>query len=204
MDRSSPTSQGYKLESQIRETYGYVIYTKICHEKFTKRLLSVNNKIKIWQIILSSITTGSFILSLISDEQLSGIIGSGLSLSLLILNTFVKNFDIVEDTQKHQIACNQLWEIGEEYVSLLTDFESLTREEILSRRDLLQKRTAAVYSNSPKINAKSCKDAKKEYKKLEDRCFTEKEIDAMLPLSIRRKNREAAETKPSEINNLKE
>ena len=190
MDRSSSTSQGYKLESQLRESYGNVIYTKICHEKFTKRLLSINNKIKIWQIILSSITTGSFIFTTISDEKISAVIGSGLSLCLLILNTFVKNFDIVENTQKHQSACNQLWEIGEEYVSLLTDFELLSQEDILSKRDRLQKKSAAVYSNSPKIDAKSCKAAKKEYKKLEDHSFTEKEIDAMLPFSIRRRSRE--------------
>ncbi len=194
MDRNSPNSQGYKLESQLRESYGNVIYTKICHDKFSKRLLSLNNKIKIWQIILSSVTTGSFVLSLISDEQLSGIIGSALSLSLLILNTFVKNFDIVENTQKHQMASNQLWEIGEEYISLLTDFESLSQEEIVARRDQLHKKTAAVYHNSPKIDAKSCKEAKKEYKRLEAQSFTEKEIDAMLPYSIRRRNREMIES----------
>lgn len=37
MDRNSQTSQGYKLESQIREAYGRVTYTQTCHDKFINR-----------------------------------------------------------------------------------------------------------------------------------------------------------------------
>ena len=44
MERSSRTSQGYKLESQIREAYGRVTYTQTWHEKKIKRLLIINEK----------------------------------------------------------------------------------------------------------------------------------------------------------------
>ncbi len=188
MDRSSQDSPGYKLESQIRLSYGKVIYSQTCHERIIKRLLSINSKIKIWQIILSSITTGSFVLTAISNEKISGIVGSLLSMCLLLLNTFVKNFEIAENASKHQKASDALWDIKEKYISLLTDFEHLSQEEIISKRDMLQKETSSIYKNAPRTDARSARDARKALKKLEDSAFTDKDIDAMLPSSIRRKS----------------
>lgn len=189
MERSSRTSQGYKLESQIREAYGRVTYTETCHEKKIKRLLVINENIKIAQIVLSAMTTGSFVVTLISDEKISAIVGSSLSLILLILNAYVKNFNLTEMAQEHQKASDLLWKIREEYVSLLTDFEVLNMDEIMEKRDELQNRTAEVYSNSPRTDSKSYKEAQKALKTEEEQTFSEKEIDVMLPNSIRRCNR---------------
>lgn len=189
MERSSRASQGYKLESQIREAYGRVTYTQTCHEKKIKRLLIINENIKIAQIILSAMTTGSFVVTLISDEKISAMVGSSLSLILLILNTYVKNFNLTEMAQEHQKASDLLWKIREEYVSLLTDFEILDMSEIMEKRDELQNRTAEVYSNSPRTDSKSYKEAQKALKTEEEQTFSEKEIDVMLPNSIRRCNR---------------
>lgn len=189
MERSSRASQGYKLESQIREAYGRVTYTQTCHEKKIKRLLIINENIKIAQIVLSAMTTGSFVITLISDEKISAMVGSCLSLILLILNAYVKNFNLTEMAQKHQKASDLLWKIREEYVSLLTDFEILNMDEIMGKRDELQNRTAEVYSNSPRTDSKSYKEAQKALKTEEEQTFSEKEIDVMLPNSIRRCNR---------------
>lgn len=189
MERNSRASQGYKLESQIREAYGRVTYTQTCHEKRIKRLLIINENIKIVQIVLSAMTTGSFVVTLISDEKISAIVGSSLSLILLILNTYVKNFNLTEIAQEHQKASDLLWKIREEYVSLLTDFEILDMSKIMEKRDELQNRTAEVYSNSPRTDGKSYKEAQKALKTEEEQTFSEKEIDVMLPNSIRRCNR---------------
>ena len=45
MERNSRNSQGYKLESQIREAFGKVVYTETCHNKIINRLL------KLWGIM---------------------------------------------------------------------------------------------------------------------------------------------------------
>ena len=90
MERNSQASQGYKLESQIREAYGRVTYTQTCHDKMIKRFLSLDENIKIAQIILSAITTGSFLVTIISDEKLSATLGAVLSLILLILIPMLK------------------------------------------------------------------------------------------------------------------
>ena len=189
MERNSPNSQGYKLESQIREAYGRVTYTQTCHDKFINRVISLNDQIKIWQIILSAITTSGFIVAIFSDNKVASILGARVSLVLLILNTYTKNFNLIESAQEHKSASDLLWKIREEYVSLLTDFEILEIEEIMRKRDELQERTATVYSNSPRTDAKSYAAAQKSLKCEEEQTFSDEEIDNMLPNSIRRCNR---------------
>lgn len=189
MERNSPNSQGYKLESQIREAYGRVTYTQTCHDKFINRVISLNDQIKIWQIILSAITTSGFIVAIFSDNKVASILGALVSLVLLILNTYTKNFNLIESAQEHKSSSDLLWKIREEYVSLLTDFEILEIEEIMRKRDELQERTATVYSNSPRTDAKSYAAAQKSLKCEEEQTFSDEEIDNMLPNSIRRCNR---------------
>lgn len=190
MDRNSQISQGYILESQIREAFGKVTYTQTCHDKIIKRLLKRNEAIKISQIILSAMTTGSFLITIISNESITAILGAILSFFLLILNTYSKNNNLVEIAQKHQKAADLLWKIREEYITLLTDFEVLDIKNIMSKRDELINRTSEVYSNSPRTDNKSYIAAQKALKTEEEQTFSEKEIDVMLPNSIRRSNRE--------------
>lgn len=189
MERSSRVSQGYKLESQIREAYGRIVYTFTCHNKIVQRMLSKNEKIKILQIVLSALTTGGFIVTIIADEKIAGILGALISISLLILNAYTKNFDLVETAQSHQKAADALWIIREEYVSLLTDFELLDDATVMAKRDELQNRTAEIYAQSPRTDSKSYAAAQRALKTEEEQTFSDDEIDVMLPNSIRRKNR---------------
>ncbi|AIY06646.1 hypothetical protein Plano_2681 [Planococcus sp. PAMC 21323] len=124
-----------------------------------------------------------------SYEVIASIVGAVISIALLILNAYTKNFDLVETAQSHQKAADALWKIREEYVSLLTDFDLLESTDVMERRDDLQNRTAEIYAQSPRTDAKSYKEAQKALKTEEEQTFSEKEIDVMLPNSIRRENR---------------
>ena len=189
MKRNSKDSQGYKLESQIREAYGRVTYTQTCHDKSINTLLKRNDTIQLWQIILSALTTSGFIIAIFSDDAIASYLGALVSLALLFLNTYTKNFNLTESAGEHKSASDLLWKIREEYVSLLTDFELLVAEEIMKKRDNLQNRTSEVYTNSPRTDAKSYAAAQKALKIDEEQTFSEQEIDVMLPNSIRRNNR---------------
>lgn len=190
MERNSRNSQGYKLESQIREAYGRVTYSQTCHDKFINRTVKLEDGIKVAQIVLSAITTSGFVVAIFSDDNIASILGAIFSLALLILNTYIKNFDLSGIAQEHKKASDLLWKIREEYVSLLTDFEMLDSNDIRNKRDELQERTSEVYSNSPRTNAKSYTVAQKALKTEEEQTFSEAEIDIMLPNSIRRCNRQ--------------
>lgn len=76
MERNSLASQCYKLESQIREAYGRVVYSLTSHNKIVQRLLSQNNRIKVWQIVLSALTTGSFLATILSSKVIAGVVGA--------------------------------------------------------------------------------------------------------------------------------
>ena len=189
MDRNIPSSQGYRLESQIREAFGKVMYTTTCHDKIIARFIRYNSIIKVSQIILSAITTSGFVVAIWHDSQFANLLGAFVSLALLILNTYAKNIDLVAAAQEHKIASDQLWKIREEYVSLLTDFEMLSSENIMKIRDELQNRTHKVYCTSPRTDARSYRLAQKALKTDEEQTFSDEEIDIMLPGAIRRCNR---------------
>lgn len=193
MERNSHNNQGYKLESQLREAFGRVVYTQTCHNKIAERLTRRENNIKVAQIVLSAMTTGGFITTIVCDDTAVKIIGSIISFLLLIFNSYTKNFNLIEKAESHKNAANLLWKVREEYVSVLTDFEMLDIDKIISIRDDLQNRTYEIYKSSPKTDKKSYLQAQKSLKTEEEQTFSEKEIDVMLPNSIRRENRKYKE-----------
>lgn len=193
MERNSKNSQGFKLESQLREAYEKIVYTYTCHNKKATRLLKLNDNIKVWQIVLSALSTGGFITTIIFNDTLVKIIGAVISFLLVIVNSYTKNFNLVGEANEHIKTANLLWKIREEYISLLIDFEILSVEEIMVKRDELQNRTFEVYSSSLSTDKKSYKEAQKSLKTEEEQTFSEKEIDVMLPSSIRRETREFKE-----------
>ena len=193
MERNSKNSQGFKLESQLREAYGKIVYTYTCHNKKATRLLKLNDNIKVWQIVLSALSAGGFITTIIFNDTLVKIIGAVISFLLVIVNSYTKNFNLVGEANEHIKTANLLWKIREEYISLLIDFEILSVEEIMVKRDELQNRTFEVYSSSLSTDKKSYKEAQKSLKTEEEQTFSEKEIDVMLPSSIRRETREFKE-----------
>ena len=69
MERNSRNSQGYKLESQIREAYGRVTYSQTCHDKFINRTIALEERIKIAQIVLSAVTTSGFVVAIFSKDR---------------------------------------------------------------------------------------------------------------------------------------
>ncbi len=175
-----------KLESQIREAYGKVMYTQIAHAKMVERMVKEDKIIKFVQIILSALTTGGFITAIIFNENLASIIGALLSTILLIFSSLTKNFNFVDDAKRHSDASNLLWKIREEYVSLLVDFDKISYEEIIKKRNELQERTYEVYSTYPQTDAKSYEQARNSIKNEEAQTFSEEEIDLILPNSVRR------------------
>jgi SMODS and SLOG-associating 2TM effector domain family 4 len=139
------------LEGQLRECFGRVVYSHKTHEKCADILLSRLGKIKLWQIILSAITTGGFIAAVLDTNKAGAIAGVIVSTSLLVLNAYTKNFDLGELAQKHKQAANDLWIIREKYLSLITDLRMGEKplERLQQERDGLLQELHAVYTGAP-------------------------------------------------------
>lgn len=176
------------LESQIRECFGRVVYSHKTQEKCADIVLKLHKRLKLLLIIISAIVTTSLLIKLFGDQEWALMVGVILSTILFGLNTYMKDYDLGEISQKHSNAANELWDIRETYLSMLTDIKAdqLSINQIISQRDELQKRLFNIYSGSPRTNFKAYKEASKALKINEELTFSDKEIDAFLPKELRR------------------
>lgn len=176
------------LEGQLRENYGRVVYSHKTHEKCADILLERLSSLKIWQIILSALTTGSFISTFLGSGDLGISIGIVVSTVLLILNSYTKNYDLGELAQKHKQAANEIWLIREKYLSLLTDLAMGDNEleDLKERRNKLLNNLHSVYAGSPSTTFDAYKKAQKALKTQEDMTFSDEEIDAFLPKELKK------------------
>jgi hypothetical protein len=176
------------LEAQLRDCFGRVVYSHKTHEKCAELLLSRLATIKLWQIILSAVTTGGFVASALGSGRLGALIGIVVSTVLLILNAYAKNYDLGELGQKHRQAAAELWLVREKYLSLLTDLRAGTGSlgELQARRDALLEELQKVYSGAPGTTFSAYRKAQAALQRQEEMTFKDDEIDAFLPLALRR------------------
>lgn len=182
------------LEGQLRESFGRVVYSHKTHEKCADILISLHNKIKISQIVLSALVTGGLISSLFEFEflmpwkQIGIFVTVILSTALLVLNSYTKDYDLGAIAQKHRQAGSDLWMVREKYLSLLIDLrtKAISCDEIRTRRDNLIEELHAVYQGAPSTNWRAYRAAQKALRELEDMTFSDDEIDAFLPKELKR------------------
>lgn len=179
------------IEGQLRECYGRVVYSHKTHEICADLLLEKNACIKLWQIVLSALTTGGVISIFFGTEAWGAAISTVFSTALLVINSYTKDYDLGEIAEKHRQAGAELWIIREEYLSLLTDIRmgDVSLESIRQRRDDLLKLLHAAYSGAPSTNFKAYMEAQNALKNLEDMTFSDDEVDAFLPKELKRNSR---------------
>lgn len=180
-------SQVKILLSQIRECYGRVVWTHKTQEKCADIIWERHKWIKIIQIALSAITTTGILVAVFGENQPVGLVAAIFSALLFGLNTYTKDYDLGEIAQKHTVAANNLWDIRERYLSLITDIHSdiLSVEQIRKRRDELQDDLLNVYKGSPRTISKAYKKATKALNLNEEMTFNDQEIDNLLPKELR-------------------
>ena len=174
------------LYNQIEEAYGKVVYTYTTQVIHAGRLHTKYTALKWGQLILSAVSTGGFIGVLISNQILLTWLGGICSTILLVLTAYFKDSDLSAIYKLHLDTSNKLWLLREQYLSLLTDFPTLPREDVVSRRDDLQERVAAVYASAPLTDNKSYSLAQKALKENESQFFSRQESNKMLPETLRK------------------
>ena len=174
------------LYNQIEEAYGKVAYTYTTQVIHAGRLHKRNTTLKWCQLALSAVSTGGFIGTLITNQILLTWVGGICSTILLVLTAYFKDTDLSAIHKKHLDTSNQLWLLREQYLSLLTDFATLTREEVVKRRDDLQLQVAKVYNAAPLTDNKSYTMAQKALKENESQFFTQEELNKLLPVALRK------------------
>lgn len=181
-------SQVDVLESQIRECYGRVVWTHKTHEKCADILNRRHGRIKLWQILLSALITTGILVAVFGDSKLIGVLSALLAFLLTVLNTYIKQYDLGGIAQKHSEAALSIWNVRENYLSLLTDIKAglVTVDEIRGRRDQLQNDLQEIFKGAPRTISKAYNEATKGLKLKEELTFSDREIDMLLPTSLRK------------------
>ena len=151
-----------RLIKQIYDAAGNVVYTYSAHWIIAKRLERQANTIKIVQIVLTALSTGGFLTSLIAGIPYLSWVGGFTSAIALGLNLYSLNFKLPDEIKVHTDAANALWDAREEYKSLIIDSELLTTEEIRERRDSITKTVSSINKMYPGTDNKSFAKAQKE------------------------------------------
>lgn len=193
MDHSSPAETVRPdeleiLDSQIRELFGRTAYSHKTHEKCADIYLGRLKNLKLWQIILSALTTGTLLVSLFGEGKPATLIAAVLSSILLMLTSYSKDYDLGALAQKHSEIASDLWNARESYLSLLTDISSdaLTPYEARTRRDELQATLKAIYDHAPRTDDRAYRLAQKALKINEDLSFSDSEINVFLPKALQK------------------
>ena len=129
--------------------------------------------------------TGGFVATVIMDEAKVAWVGGIVSTALLVVNGYLKSKDFAAEEQKHIDVANSLWSIREDYISVLTDFDALSENEIMEKRELLKDRTAKVYENAIQTDKRSYAAAQQALQKEEEQFFHEEELVNILPQHLR-------------------
>ena len=176
------------IESQVRDCYGRVVYSHKTHEKCADILLKRLGRIKVAQIVLSSITTAGFLSALFGVEQIGSIIGAFFSAILLALALYTKNYDLGVCARKYRQAAAELWRVREEYLSVLTDLRAGQEplENITTRRDALLDDLHGIYSKALSTTPKAYKKARMVLQINEEMTLSDDEIDQLLPSDLRK------------------
>ena len=176
------------LEGQLRECFVRVVYSHKTHEKQADIFVKWLSWIKLGQIILSALIAGNFIFRFFGLGEIGLIIGTILSMALLILTLYTKENKLAELAQKHKQIAIDIWLIRERYQSLITDLAIGEKplEVIQKERDVLMEDLHVVYSNAPTTNPRAYRKAQKALKQNEDMTFSDEEIDAFLPTELKR------------------
>ncbi len=155
------------LRNQITDAAGSIQYTFIAHWNIVNRLKQQYKTIKIIQIVLTALSTGGFLASILSGISQLSWVGGLTSAIALGLNLYMLNFNLPEKIKQHTGAANELWEVREKYKSLITDFESVDVTEVRSRRDSLIMAVSRINKEYPGTDEKSFSNAQTDICKYE-------------------------------------
>ena len=175
----------------IRESFGRVVYSHKTHEKAAEIEDWYSRKVKWANIILTFLTSGTLISTIITDKNIYLYISAFLSTFMLGFTLFQLSFNPAEKAEKHRYVAKELWYIRERYINLMADMLNgrLSEDVIVAKRDQLIEELKLIYKFAPPTNSKSYEKARKALKIDEELTFSEDEIDQFLPNELRlRKN----------------
>ena len=183
MDLNSLQPERDLLRSQIKNEYANVVYSQTCQEEQRNSLTKLEKRIKVAQISLSALSTTGVLGIVFLQHTWVTAVTAVITFFSLVLNSYSLHFEIGEKAARHRKAGDQLWLLGQKYLSLLVDFNGLETVDIQKRRDALIKETYEIYGSIERTDDKSFQKAQKRLKNGLKK-FSQEELNQLLPSEL--------------------
>jgi len=175
---------------QVREIYGRMAYTHKTHEVQADMFEAKSRRHRVIKFVLVAAGSGTFLASLVGvflDPKWASLVTSFIAVAVAGASLADRTFRYGEEMQQHRDTAARLWDIRESYLSLIVDLKALTIsvDEAVKRRDALQEAAGAILRDAPRTGPKAYPIAQDRLKNREDLTFTGKEIDLLLPETLR-------------------
>ena len=192
-NKTAKAESTYLILSQVRESFGRVVYSHKVHEKqadicFCKHRWQQG--VLIGLTAIGSVTFLTEVVGLLANRTAASLTTSLVALLVTWVSLGAKTFNYFEEAEAHRATASQLWTVRESYISLITDLMSgdISSVDAQARRNDLQERTYSIYSTAPRTSSCAFKRAQKGLKQNEEMTFTPREIDLFLPEALRFNN----------------
>jgi len=183
---SEPAARSDPNIQAIRESFGRAVYSHKTHEKAREIENSKAEVVKWANIILTALTSGTLLSTVITNERILLYVSSALAAVTLGFLIFQLSFSPEKEAERHRAAAKELWYVREKYIHLLTDIKSAPdRVDVPRRRDELVEELKFIYKFAPDTSPKAYAAAQKALKISEDMTFSNEEINRFLPDSLR-------------------
>lgn len=157
-----------------------------------ERLADHQRYAKWCNIILSALIAGGAVTAVFKAEtgllHYSEYATAVLAILSLIYNAYQKDLDPGALAQRHRETASDIWHVRESYLSLITDAlnSEVPIDDLRAKREELQTTLHEIYRAAPFTDGKAYKKAQDSLKDNEELMFSDKEIDDMLPTTLRR------------------
>jgi hypothetical protein len=170
----------------IRDAFGRLVYTHKTNEKAAELCFKREANIKLRNVILLTLTSGSAVGSIIKGDYFIIITSFLATLSLFYL-VYQFSFDPGHHGEEYKECAKKLWYMREKYQNLIADImnERYTTQEIAEKRDVLLDELNKIFADSPATDSRAYSEARAALKIDEEMTFTAKEIDNFLPEKLR-------------------
>lgn len=171
----------------IRESFGRVVYSHKTHEKDAEIASSQATITKWVNIILTALTSGTLISTIVTNQFILAYISAGLATLTLSFVIFQLSFNPEEKAEKHKQLAKELWYVREKYANLISDIMTgrISDDTIVARRNELIEELRLIYKFAPTTSPKAYKRTQQALKINEELTFSDNEIDQFLPAALR-------------------
>jgi hypothetical protein len=175
------------LLAVVKEKFGKVVYSHKTHEKASERYKAYESFFDNANIILTLLILGAVFWQFGSNDWISAIVGSLLTLFQLGSLLFQKSFHPAEKTSKHKMTAIQLWVVREKFLNLINNIISSvsTSTEASQTCTQLDEDLALIYLTALPTNSEDYEKARDALKNNEEMTFSNSEINFFLPESLR-------------------